>query len=90
MAAVVAARKRELIERVSAQIVAWNLREPALVFLTMHAPLAFFGSQFLIAAQPFLGILGENSFARDFALLLEDPQTVQELITRLENKSLPA
>ncbi len=82
------ARRRELIERVSAQIVAWNLREPAIVFLTMHAPLAFLGSQFLIAAQPFVGIAAGDRFARDVAVLFEDPQNIEQLIARLEDRSI--
>ncbi len=78
------ARRAELIERVSAQLCAWNLREPAIVFLAMHAPLAFLGSQVLLAAQPFLGVVTGEKFAHDFALLIQDPQNVEQLVTRLE------
>lgn len=78
------ARRGDWLERVAAQLIAWNLREPAIVFLTMHAPLAFLGSQFLIAAQPFIGMMTGDSFAREFAELIEDPQNVQLLIARLE------
>ena len=78
------ARRQELVDRVCGQLVAWNLREPAVVFLSMHAPLAFLGSQLLIAAQPFLGIVTGDEFARDFAVLLEDPESLDLLITRLE------
>lgn len=83
------ARQRELIERVSAQLIAWNLREPAIVIMTMHAPLAFLGGQFLIAAQPFVGVVMGDSFARDFALLLQDPQNIEQLIARLEQSAIP-
>lgn len=75
---------RDWIERVAVQLIAWNLREPAIVFLTMHAPLAFLGSQFLVAAQPFVGVFTGDSFAREFAQLIEDPQNVERLIARLE------
>lgn len=84
------ARRTALIERVAAQLVAWNLREPAIIFLTMHAPLAFLGSQFLIAAQPFVGMLTGDSFAREFAVLIEDPQNLELLIARLERPPVPA
>ena len=79
-----AARKQELIERVSSQLRAWNLREPAIVLLSMHAPLAFFASQLLLVAQPFLGSLTGDRLARDLALLLEDPQNVELLAARLQ------
>lgn len=78
------ARQQELVDRVCGQLVTWNLREPAVVCLSMHAPLAFLGSQLLIAAQPFLGIVTGDEFARDFAVLLEDPESLDLLITRLE------
>lgn len=55
-----------------------------MVFLSMHAPLAFLGSQFLIAAQPFLGIVTGEEFVRDFAILLQDPDSLELLIARLE------
>ena len=78
------ARRQEVIDRVCGRLIAWNLREPAVVFLSMHAPLAFLGSQFLIAAQPFLGVVVGDEFARDFAVLLQDPDSLELLITRLE------
>ncbi len=83
-------RRRELIERVAAQLCRWNLREPAIFFLAMHAPLAFLGSQLVIAAQPFVGMMTGDSFARDFALLLEDPQNIELLIAQLEHHAHPA
>lgn len=78
------ARQEKVIELVCARLIAWNLREPAVVFLSMHAPLAFLGSQFLIAAQPFLGVFTGDEFARDMALLLDDPASVERLLNRLE------
>ncbi len=80
-------RREEVIERVSRQLVAWNLREPAIVFLTMHAPLAFFGSQLLIAGQPFVGLVTGDAFARDFALLLQDPKNIGLLVSQLESSA---
>lgn len=82
------ARRDELIERVSERLVAWHLREPALVLLAMHAPLAFLASQLLIAAQPFVGMVTGDAFARDFALLMEDEGGVGELVARLEQGTM--
>lgn len=83
------AQRDELIERVAAQLCAWNLREPAVVFLAMHAPLAFLGSQILLAAQPFLGVFTGDKFAQEFAILVQDPETVERLVARLENVHNP-
>ena len=80
-------RREALIERVSAQLVAWNLREPAIALLEMHAPLAFLGSQMLLVAQPLLGIFTGDAMAQDLALLLEDPQNIERLVAHLETPS---
>jgi hypothetical protein len=90
MSALPDARCEALIERVSAQLIAWNLREPAIALLAMHAPLAYLGSQTLLIAQPLLGIFTGDAMARDLALLLEDPQNVERLVARLEMPSPPS
>jgi hypothetical protein len=81
------ARRDELIERVSTRLIEWRVREPAIVFMAMHEPLAFLGGQFLLAAQPFLGVFTGDDFARDLALLFQDPAALQQLLTRLEQPS---
>lgn len=77
-------RRDELIESLAARLTAWNVRAPAIVFLQLHAPLAFLGSQFLLAAEPFLSLLAGKRRSRDLALLLEEPANVERLIARLE------
>lgn len=79
-----AARRQELIDRVCAQLRAWNLREPALVLLDMHLPLAWIGSQFLLFAEPFLGMAAGERTARDLVWLFQDSQNIQQLLTQLE------
>lgn len=78
-----ATRRQELIEWLSRQLRAWNVREPAIVLLSMHAPLAFLGSQLLLVAQPFLRGWMDDRTAHDLVLLLEDPQNVELLAARL-------
>jgi hypothetical protein len=84
------ARRERLVERVSEQLFRWSMREPAIVLLAMHAPLAFLGSQVLLAAQPFLGVFTGDEFARDFALLVQDPESIEQLVKRLEKGPNPA
>lgn len=81
------AQRDDLIERVSTQLVQWHLREPAIVFLAMHEPLAFLGGQMLLAAEPFLGVFMGDAFARDMALVFQDPESLTQLVTRLEQSS---
>jgi hypothetical protein len=67
-----------------------TLRGPLILLLEMHAPLAFLGSQILLAAQPFLGLMTGDKLARDLAFLLEEPANVQQLIARLEKQDSDA
>lgn len=78
------ARRQELMNRVCAQVRAWNLREPALVLLNMHAPLAWLGSQFLLFAEPFVGMATGPRTARDLVWLFQDPRNIEQLAAQLE------
>ncbi len=78
------ARRDELIETIAQRLVAWNLSAPAILLLQMHAPLAFLGGQMLFAAEPFIALATGQSFARDLAYLVEEPENVERLVSRLE------
>lgn len=56
---------------------------PAILFLEMHKPLAFFGAQLLYASQPFLSVGMNDADLHEIARLLEEPGAVEELIDRL-------
>ena len=77
-------RRDELIETVAGRLRAWNLTTPAILFLQMNLPLAFLGSQMLLAAQPFVGLFAGDHLARDLAYLWEEPENIERLIARLE------
>src|SRR5262245_31642970 len=78
-----ASRRDALIDKTTAQLRAWGLSGPALLLLESHAPLAFFGSQFLIAAQPFLTAFADAHLVQDLAGLLQDPHDLERLIAEL-------
>jgi hypothetical protein len=78
------ARRDELVESVSARLRAWHLSAPAILFLQMHAPLAFLGSQLLLATQPFVSGLTGDRLIHDLAYLFEEPENVERLIAHLE------
>ena len=87
MADLADARRDELIERVSARLIAWNLSEPAIVLMAMHEPLAFLGGQLLLAAEPFLGVFMGDAVARDLALVFQEPSAIRQLLARLEQSA---
>jgi hypothetical protein len=90
MAVLSDAQRDEVIARVSAGLVQWHLREPAIVLMALHEPLAFLGGQALLAAQPFLGVFLGDTFTRDLALVFQDPQSFQQLLARLEQSAAHA
>jgi hypothetical protein len=38
----------------------------------------------MLAAQPFLALVTGDAFARDIALLLQEPENIELLVTRLQ------
>lgn len=82
------ARRDELLDDVARRLSAWGLRAPAVLLLEMHSPLAFLGGQILFATRPFLGWLTGDRLFHDLAYLLEEPENVDLLISRLEKQGI--
>ena len=73
--------REQMIGRLAGWIVARGLESPAILFLELTKPLALLGSQALLVLQPLLGgVLDE------WADLLEDPATIDQILDRLEPK----
>lgn len=81
-------RRRALIERVALRLEAAGMSAPAIAFLESSRPLAFFGSQMLLVAQPFLSpflsSLSALSSLDGWIEALEDRGSVERLERRLE------
>ena len=77
-----AARREQRIGRLAGWIVARGLESPAILLLEMTKPLAFVGSQALLVLQPLLG-----GALDEWADMLEDPATVDQILDRLESSS---
>lgn len=76
-------RREELIEGLVGQVNDWGMVAPAILFLEAHKPLSFLASQFLLLSQPTLEpFLG--GVVREYALLLEDRESVETILSRLE------
>lgn len=78
-----ARRREELIEGLVRRVNQWGMVAPAIFLLEAHKPLSFLASQFLLLSQPTLepflgGVVGE------YALLLEDRENVETILSRLE------
>ncbi len=76
-------RRAELIEGLVRRVNEWGMVAPAILFLEAHKPLSFVASQFLLLSQPTLEpFLG--GVVREYALLLEDRESVETILSRLE------
>lgn len=76
--------REAIVERLAAKIEAWGLQAPAVLLLEANKPFSFLGSQALLLCQPFFGALGRGDGISEWAEVLEDRSTVEQIIRRLE------
>ncbi|WP_309693378.1 hypothetical protein [Armatimonas sp.] len=82
------AEREELLESIATQVVKRGLSVPAIIALEMHRPLAFILSQSMIALTPLFGpVVGLNRM-QFFGRLLAEPDGVEALIRRIEDKTV--
>jgi len=77
-------RQEELVDQIAERIHRWNMSGLASTFLDAFRPLAFIGGQALWVAQPTLSLLINSDRLADLARLLEEPEALDLLLTRLE------
>ena len=77
-------RQEELINQIVERIHGWKMSGLASTFLDAFRPLAFIGGQALWVAQPTLSLLINSDRLADLARLLEEPEALDLLRTRLE------
>jgi hypothetical protein len=76
--------QEKLVQQLACHIQKQNLSWLALPFLEVGHPFLFMGSQALWVAQPLLQWLVSPAVVGQMAQLLENPHTVQQLITHLQ------
>lgn len=88
-------RQEQMIERLVAWLHERGLAAPAVLLLEVSKPLLPIGSQFLLLAQPLIEPLGSalgwrhaDGALAECAELLEDPLAVEEVLVRLESRSV--
>ena len=72
------------VDRMAHEVAKRGLHTPAVMFLEMHRPLAFLGSQALIVATPFLGAFVGTDNVLKLSKLVQDEKNVERLICRIE------
>ena len=73
-----------LIDKVAEKLVRRHLTAPAIFFLESSKPLAFLGGQLLIFLEPFVQTLFNIRQYQRFALLMEDRESWERLIRKIE------
>lgn len=77
----------QLIENLARKIVDRKLETPAILFLEMHKPVAFLGSQALLVASPILAPLFGMEGPEKYSRLFSSIDNVEKLIQRIEDLS---
>jgi len=77
-------RKQELIEAMARFVVERGLASPAVLFLELHRPLAFVGSQAGIVFSPFLVALFGFQRVDEYTQLMSERENWDRLIERIE------
>jgi len=77
-------RKEELIEALARFVVERGLAAPAVLFLELHCPLAFVGSQAGIVFSPFLVALFGFQRVDEYTQLMSERENWDRLIERIE------
>jgi hypothetical protein len=80
----------ELLERVAEGIAIRRLSVPAILFLESSKPLSFIGSQFLVFMEPFVKTLFNAASYDRFAALMEDRESYERLIQKIEAREAAA
>ena len=76
---------QELIEKVAIEIEKRKMTAPAILFLEMHKPLSYIGSQAAIVCAPFIVPFVGFDFVNNYSRLLSKRENIEKLIVRLEN-----
>jgi hypothetical protein len=76
--------REQLLDKAASEIMKRKMEMPAVLFLEMHKPLAFIGSQAALAFSPFLipfmGFDNLNNYSR----LFSDRENLERLMQKLE------
>lgn len=79
--------QEQLVEQLVKEVRHRKLTLPALMLLDLVQPFAFLAGQGLLLCQPLLGYLVDTSRVGAYADLLSDRNSVQRLLTRLEDEA---
>lgn len=74
----------QLIEKAAGEIEKRKLTSPAILFLEMHKPLGYIGSQAAIALSPFIVPFFGFDFVNNYSRLFSKRDNIERLIVRLE------
>ncbi len=76
--------QEDLVTRTVSTLTDKGWQGPALVGLEILRPFSFIGGQILWVLQPILGIFTSSELIGQAALLLEEPEAVDQLIAQLD------
>lgn len=75
-------RRDEICQAMAERVAQFGMITPAIIFLEMHRPISFLGSQAMHFFSPIVGVFFNNF--EEYAFFFEDRTNVDRLVQKLE------
>jgi hypothetical protein len=77
-------RQEEILIKIAGKVVHWRMSVPAILFLESVKPLNYVGSQMMAFFEPFVQTLFNWKDYEEFRRMMEDRQTIERLMQKIE------
>jgi len=77
-------QQEEILIKIARKVVHWRMSVPAILFLESVKPLNYVGSQMMAFFEPFVQTLFNWKDYEEFRRMMEDRQTIERLIQKIE------
>ncbi len=84
MAVELTEEQKELIDKLAKKVIQVRMGVPAILFLEMHKPLSFVGSQLMVFFSPIVNTIFNRKEYDQFAEIVEHRDNVEYLMVQIE------
>jgi len=77
-------QQQEILTKIAQKVVHWKMSVPAVLFLESVKPLNYIGSQMMAFFEPFVQTLFSWKDYDEFRKMMEERETVEKLLRRIE------
>ncbi len=76
--------EEEIMRRIAAKVVEWNMSVPAIIFLESVKPLNYIGAQAMIFFEPFIQTIFDFKDYDTFRIMMEKRENTERLLLKIE------